>query len=138
MLDRRALLGTAAAAPAVAAAQTPTPTPTPNAPVTAILARYVAQARFEDLPANVRKEAARSFLNWVGVTVGGSREAAVTNCIAALSPFAGKPEANLLGRSERLDSVNAGVARCYHAPRSILQTIYIPFIISIIDQFQHP
>jgi 2-methylcitrate dehydratase PrpD len=77
--------------------------------VTRILADYVVNARFEDLPAAVRKQALRSFLNWVGVTVGGSREDAVTSALAAVSVFAGKPEANVLGRTERLDIGNAAL-----------------------------
>src|SRR5476649_1302698 len=102
-LNRRAVLASGALAPIAAEAAAPAP---PQ--VTKSLADYIVGARFEDLPAAVRKQAARSFLNWVGVTVGGSREEAVTNAIAALSPFAGKPEANLLGRAERLD-INAAL-----------------------------
>lgn len=104
-LDRRTLLGSAAVAPGVpfpAQAQAPQP-------VTRILARYITGARFEDLPAAVREQAHRTFLNWVGVAVGGAREAAVSNAIAALTPFSGKPEANILGRGERLDSVSAAL-----------------------------
>ena len=102
-LNRRAVLASGALA-SVAAEAAAAP-----APVTKILADYIVGARVEDLPAAVRKQAARSFLNWVGVTVGGSREDAVTAAIAALSPFAGKPEANLLGRAERLDICNAAL-----------------------------
>ena len=104
-LDRRTLLGSAAVAPGVpfpAQAQAPQP-------VTRILARYIAGARFEDLPAAVREQAHRTFLNWVGVAVGGAREAAVTNAIAALTPFSGRPEANILGRGECLDIVSAAL-----------------------------
>jgi 2-methylcitrate dehydratase PrpD len=102
-LNRRAVLASGALAPIAAeAAAAP-------APVTKILADYIVGARIGDLPAVVRKQAARSFLNWVGVTVGGSREDCVTAAIAALSPFAGKPEANLLGRAERLDICNAAL-----------------------------
>ena len=77
--------------------------------VTRVLADYLVAAKFQDLPPKVRKEAARSFLNWVGVTVGGSRQEAVTSAVAALSPFSGKPEANLLGRDERLDILHAAL-----------------------------
>jgi 2-methylcitrate dehydratase PrpD len=102
-MNRRAVLASGALAPIVAEAVAA------PAPVTKILADYIVGARVKDLPAAVRKQAARSFLNWVGVTVGGSREDAVTAAIAALSPFAGKPQANLLGRAERLDICNAAL-----------------------------
>src|SRR5260370_22272341 len=38
--------------------------------VTKIVARDVVSARYEDLPANVRKEGIRTLLNWAGVAVG--------------------------------------------------------------------
>ncbi len=112
-VDRRTLLGAstlaaAALAPGLrnAAAQTSS---APLAPVTQILARYLVNARFEDLPAAVKKEGTRTFFNWVGVTVGGSHHETVDHAVAAVTPFAGKPEAILLGRAEKLDSVNAAL-----------------------------
>ncbi len=107
MLDRRTLLASSAAtlglATSPAGAQTAAP------PATQILARYLVGARFEDLPANVRKEGARSFMNWMGVAVGGSRHETVGNAIAALTPFSGKAEANIMGRREKLDILNAAL-----------------------------
>lgn len=104
--DRRAILAASLAAPtlgAVAEAQAAPP------PVTRILARYIVNAHMTDMPANVRREGCRTLLNYVGVTVGGSHHETVDHAIAALTPFAGRPEANLLGRSERLDILNAAL-----------------------------
>jgi 2-methylcitrate dehydratase PrpD len=75
--------------------------------VTHVLARYIVGARFDDLPANVRKEGVRTLLNWVGVAVGGSRHATVETALRALTPFSGPQQATLLGRHERLDIMNA-------------------------------
>ena len=75
--------------------------------VTRILASYVVNARYEDLPASVRKEGTRTLLNWVGVAVGGSRHETVERAIAALAPFSGPRQASLLGRRERFDIMNA-------------------------------
>jgi 2-methylcitrate dehydratase PrpD len=75
--------------------------------VTRILASYVVNAKYEDLPASVRKEGARTLLNWVGVAVGGSRHDAVLSAISALSPFSGPAQAGILGRRERFDIMNA-------------------------------
>ena len=113
MLDRRTVLASSAMAlgadlisPTTASAQSAaTPAATPP-PVTEILARYLVNARFEDLPANVRHEGTRTFLNWVGVAVGGSHHETIDHAIAGLAPFAGKPQANILGRREKLDIVN--------------------------------
>ena len=81
--------------------------PPPVPPVTRALARWAAAGRFEDVPVNVRKEAIRTLLNYVGVAVGGSHHETVDVAVAALSPFSGPPQATLLGRRERLDVMTA-------------------------------
>jgi 2-methylcitrate dehydratase PrpD len=93
-----------AAAPAEPA---PTPVPPPAPPVTDILARFVLDTKAEDVPDAVRKEAARTLINWVGVAIGGSRHETVEVAVAALSPFSGPAQACLLGRRERFDIMNA-------------------------------
>ncbi|VVE83792.1 MmgE/PrpD family protein [Pandoraea sputorum] len=75
--------------------------------VTRTLARYIVNARYEDLPANVRKEGTRTLLNWIGVAVGGSHHETVDRAVAALTPFSGPAQAHLLGRTERFDIMNA-------------------------------
>ncbi|MBZ9809179.1 MmgE/PrpD family protein [Mesorhizobium sp. BR1-1-9] len=77
--------------------------------VTATLARYVVSASADSVPGNVRREAVRSFLNWTGCAVGGSQHASVDIALAAVSPFAGKDQAAILGRDERLDALNAAL-----------------------------
>ncbi len=77
--------------------------------VTATLARYVVSAPADSVPENVRREAVRSFLNWTGCAVGGSRHETVDIALAAVSPFAGKPQAAVLGRGERLDMMHAAL-----------------------------
>ena len=78
-------------------------------PVTAALARYVVHSQPSDVPAAVRQEARRSFLNWMGCAVGGSRHETVDRALAALAEFAGQPTTSLLGRPERLDALNASL-----------------------------
>jgi 2-methylcitrate dehydratase PrpD len=81
---------------------------TTTAPLTRILADYVAKAPV-DLPEPVRKEAARTFLNWLGCAVGGCRHEAVDAALAALSPFSGPACSTILGREERLDPLHASL-----------------------------
>lgn len=96
-----------AARSARAAEGTAAPAGTAASGVTRALARYIVAARYEDLPAPVRKEGIRTLLNWVGVAVGGSHHETVDRAIAAVAPFAGPAQASLLGRRERLDIMNA-------------------------------
>src|SRR5262249_43818912 len=77
--------------------------------VTRTLARYIVSAKSGDLPASVRKEAARTLLNWVGCTIGGSRHETVGIAISALGPFSGPAQASILGRKERLDMLHTAL-----------------------------
>jgi len=109
-LDRRALLGASAAfgsAYLMPAAQAQVGGK--SIPVTSILARYLVQAKPADIPERVKREGRRSLLNYVGVAVGGSRHETVARAVAALAPLSGKPQANLLGRGERVDMLNAAL-----------------------------
>jgi 2-methylcitrate dehydratase PrpD len=77
--------------------------------ITRKLARYVVTTCFQDLPEGVRHEIGRSLVNWLGVAIGGSRHEAVEIALAAVTPFSGPPQASLVGRSERLDVLNAAL-----------------------------
>ncbi len=77
--------------------------------VTEALASYVAAATPEALDAPVRKEATRTFLNWVGCAVGGARHETVDIALAALTPFSGPGHASVLGRGDRLDALHAAL-----------------------------
>jgi len=120
--DRRTILRAAATlpvfasvAPGTASAQaTPSEAQKPAAPaasppphVTRILAQYIVNAGYDDLPENVRKEGARTLLNWAGVAIGGSHHQTVDIAVSALAPFSGPAQASLFGRPERFDIMNA-------------------------------
>ena len=77
--------------------------------ITRTLARFVVSHNAADIPQNVRHEAARSFLNWLGCAIGGSRHETVERALAALAPFSGPPEATVLGRGNRLDIMHAAL-----------------------------
>jgi len=77
--------------------------------VTRTLAHYIVQSKYEDIPPEVRHEAARALLNWCGCAIGASGHETIENALAALLPFAGQPQAGLLGRSERVDILHAAL-----------------------------
>src|SRR5688572_15485175 len=77
--------------------------------ITRRLARFVVEHQASGLPQAVRHEAARSFLNWVGCAVGGSRHETLECALAALAPFSGQPEATVLGRAGKLDAMQAAL-----------------------------
>jgi 2-methylcitrate dehydratase PrpD len=110
-LDRRSFVGALALAGvgAEASADDIPPSNANSKDVTRRLARYIVSAHPQDLPEAVRKEAARTLLNWVGCAVGGSQQDAVNDAISALSPFFGPAQASVLGRRERMDVMHAAL-----------------------------
>jgi|SRR5208337_2337537 len=106
MLHASAAAATAAMAPPARAAghdeSSPADEGAPPPPVTQILARRIAEAKYGDIPAAVRKEAVRPLLNWTGCAIGGSHHETIDIVMSALSPFAGPGQASLLGKSGSL------------------------------------
>ena len=81
--------------------------PINGADITRGLAAYVVASRFEDIPADVRREGVRSLINFIGCSVAGSRHETVEAALAALKDLGASGEAVVLGRGERLDGMNA-------------------------------
>ena len=76
---------------------------------TKTLASYIVTSRIESVPDDVRHEARRAIVNFMGCALGGSVDTAVDRAIQAFEPFAGKPTASILGRSERTDPLHASL-----------------------------
>jgi 2-methylcitrate dehydratase PrpD len=76
---------------------------------TKTLASYVLAGRFDDIPADVRHEASRSLVNFLGCALGGAPDVALDVAIRALSPYSGPRTASVLGRAERLDPLHASL-----------------------------
>lgn len=77
--------------------------------VTAELAAWIVALTDADIPAEVRREGVRTFVNWLGCAVGGADHDTVDAALRAVSPFSGPREATVLGRAERLDPLHAAL-----------------------------
>jgi 2-methylcitrate dehydratase PrpD len=73
------------------------------------LASYIVSNTWADIPEDVRHEARRALLNYMGCAIGGSPHPAMDLAIRALGPFSGERTAGVLGRSERLDPLHASL-----------------------------
>src|SRR5690554_7321140 len=71
------------------------------------LAEFVVNSQPETLTDAVLHEAKRSFMNWLGVAIGAIRHPTVEIALATVKETAGSPAAAVLGRSDRLDILNA-------------------------------
>jgi 2-methylcitrate dehydratase PrpD len=76
-------------------------------PVSGIWGEFVARSHYRDLPASIVHEAKRSILNVFGTALGAAKERGVVLAIEVLRPFAGSPQATIIGRAERLDILSA-------------------------------
>ena len=86
-----------------------------NAPgeVTSKLTEFVLDARWDELPEAVRREALRSFVNILGCTIGGARHEAVDIADRALVAYAGPPHATVIGRGRKSDALHACLINCF-------------------------
>jgi 2-methylcitrate dehydratase PrpD len=77
--------------------------------VTALLARFIRETRYEDIPERVRHEARRALVNVLGCAIGSGGHETVERAVRALAPFFGSPHATLTGRKERADLLHAAL-----------------------------
>ncbi|KXF74884.1 2-methylcitrate dehydratase [Paramesorhizobium deserti] len=83
--------------------------PSQTTAVTAELCQWIVGLKGSDIPAEVRREGLRTFVNWVGCAVGGARHETVDRALAAVLPFSGPASSTVLGRGERLDALHAAL-----------------------------
>jgi 2-methylcitrate dehydratase PrpD len=75
--------------------------------ITASLARLIVTTQPQDIPAKVLHQAKRSFMNFFAVALAGCRTSPVEIALKTLSEFSGGKTATIVGRSERIDTLNA-------------------------------
>src|SRR3984885_7892958 len=76
---------------------------------TEVLASWIVANRIESVPPDMRHEARRAIVNYLGCAIGGSHDEAMDLALRALGPYSGPPTAAVLGRSERLDPMRAAL-----------------------------
>ncbi len=85
---------------------------TPAPGLTRALARYVVETDYEALPEEVRHEAARALLNWVGVAIGGSRQPAPEAAARMVAEMRSAPVASVIGHDLKTDVASAAFVNC--------------------------
>jgi 2-methylcitrate dehydratase PrpD len=87
--------------------------PSPVEPaITRELASFGTRSRFATLPDEVRNEAGRAFLNWIGCVLGGCREPAVKLAANTVAELGGGPHASIIGHNQRTDVASAAFVNC--------------------------
>ncbi len=108
-ISRRTFLKSSGAVPGALSLGLPGWLESSGSGVTRLLARFVVESKWSDIPEAARKEAARSIVNWVGCALGGARHETVDCALSALSELSGPRTATVLGRKERLDILHASL-----------------------------
>jgi 2-methylcitrate dehydratase PrpD len=80
-----------------------------DAPVTMELAERASATRYEDLPDDIRMLARQCLLDWLAVTLAGSREELSRILAEQAIEDGGKPAASLIGRSEKISAQQAAL-----------------------------
>jgi 2-methylcitrate dehydratase PrpD len=78
-------------------------------PITAELAKFVAEHPSKGWSDAVEHEAHRTFLNWLGCAIGAAKHEAVESALAAVNMLAPSQQATIAGRSERVDMASAAL-----------------------------
>src|SRR5512145_942882 len=77
--------------------------------VTEALAEYVTHSTLEAIPRDVRDEAKRAIVNYLGCALGGAIEPELDVAIKTLAPFSGIATACVHGSAERFDALHAAL-----------------------------
>lgn len=80
-----------------------------GAAVTRSVARLISRSTPSDIPSEAWHEARRSVLNWIGAALGGCCDASVDHALAMVAEFTGPPQASVIGRTVRMDALNAAL-----------------------------
>ncbi|MDB5839042.1 MAG: MmgE/PrpD family protein [Herminiimonas sp.] len=93
------------------------------------MARFLAEARWDDIPAAVRHEAMRSLMNFFATALGGCRDPAIETAAAVLGRFSAGSNATTIGRPEKYDSLTAASLNAMSANVFDFDDTHVPTII---------
>ncbi|HWL27776.1 MAG TPA: MmgE/PrpD family protein [Burkholderiaceae bacterium] len=93
------------------------------------LARFVHDATWEQVPDDIRHEVKRSLLNYFAVALAGCTDPTLDIAVHTYSRFSAASAATLVGRSERLDMLNASAINAMSANVYDFDDTHIPTII---------
>lgn len=97
--------------------------------VTDPFARFIVAARWDDVPQEVRHEAKRSLLNFFAVALAACNDPTIDIAVQTYKRFSGSANATVIGRSDRLDILNAAALNAMSANVFDFDDTHIPTII---------
>jgi 2-methylcitrate dehydratase PrpD len=77
--------------------------------VTKALSEYIVNLKFCDLPVDIVEGAKICFLDWLGVTLSGSKEPLTNILLQMAESQGGKPQASIIGRNKKASLLQAAL-----------------------------
>lgn len=106
-------------------------TETQNSEITKQLARYVVDAVYETLPAEVIHAAKRCLIDWLGVALGGSSHPGVDSLLQVAERVGCRNQAAIIGRKRKTDTLHAALINGY-------MSHVLDYDDTNLDSFVHP
>lgn len=101
----------------------------PTASLTRHLAEFVSRTSWDEIPAEVQHEAKRALVNYFAVCTAGARDPDVETAIKVYKRFSANAQASVIGRSEKMDVLNAASINAMTANVYDFDDTHIPTII---------
>ncbi len=98
-------------------------------PLTRQLAGFIERTRWQDIPQAVQYEAKRALVNYFAVCLAGCDDPDVATAISLFQRFSSAQQAHLVGRTERMDLLNAASLNAMSANVYDFDDTHIPTII---------
>ncbi|HYG41286.1 MAG TPA: MmgE/PrpD family protein, partial [Bordetella sp.] len=76
------------------------------------MAQFASDAAWDRLPEQVRREAARAWLNWVACAIGGAHTATMDAAVQGVLSMQSQGDVPILGRAERVGVADAALLGC--------------------------
>lgn len=105
-----------------------TSVPTQGA-ITAALADFAAQARWEEIPAPVRREAKRALVNFFATALAGCRDPGLLTAVSVFDEFRAGRECTVIGHPGATDALHAAKLNAMSANVFDFDDTHIPTII---------
>ncbi len=99
------------------------------ADLTAAFARFISTARDRALPPEVAQATHRGFANWMACALGAAGDRDVAAALRVAAALGGAPQASVIGRTDRLDVVNAALVNGIAANILDYDDMHVPTLI---------
>lgn len=102
---------------------------TQPSPVSTVLAAFIGDTSWEQVPGRIRHEIKRSVLNYFAVALAGCNDPTLDRAVRTYARFSAGQTATLVGRPERMDMLNAAALNAMSANVYDYDETHIPTII---------